>query len=71
MEGLKRLNHYFWDADKLRVYKQTRNGMLGPDYSSKFSPWLALGCLSPRRIYEEVGAYEAKRVRNEIGRAHV
>ena len=65
MEGLKRLNHYFWDADKLRVYKQTRNGMLGPDYSSKFSPWLALGCLSPRRIYEEVGAYEAKRVRND------
>ena len=64
-EGLKRLNHYFWEADKLRVYKQTRNGMLGPDYSSKFSPWLALGCLSPRRIYEEVGAYETKRVRND------
>ncbi|MGD1952613.1 MAG: DASH family cryptochrome [Leptolyngbyaceae cyanobacterium] len=64
-ESLKRLEHYVWDADKLRVYKQTRNGMLGADYSSKFSPWLALGCLSPRRIYEEVGAYEAKRVRND------
>ena len=63
-EALKRLDHYFWDADKLRVYKQTRNGMLGADYSSKFSPWLALGCLSPRRIYSEVGTYEAKRVRN-------
>lgn len=63
--ALKRLNHYFWQADKLRVYKQTRNGMLGADYSSKFSPWLALGCLSPRRIYEEVGAYEAQRVRND------
>ncbi|NEQ55585.1 MAG: DASH family cryptochrome, partial [Leptolyngbya sp. SIO3F4] len=64
-EALKRLKHYFWDADKLRVYKQTRNGMLGADYSSKFSPWLALGCLSPRRIYEEVGSYETDRVRNE------
>ncbi|MEM9485748.1 MAG: DASH family cryptochrome [Cyanobacteria bacterium P01_F01_bin.116] len=64
-EALKRLQHYFWDADKLRVYKQTRNGMLGADYSSKFSPWLALGCLSPRHIYEEVGTYEAKRVRND------
>lgn len=64
-ESLKRLQHYFWDVDKLRVYKQTRNAMLGADYSSKFSPWLALGCLSPRRIYEEVSTYEAKRVRND------
>lgn len=64
-EALKRLQHYFWEADKLRVYKQTRNDMLGADYSSKFSPWLALGCLSPRRVYEEVGAYEAERVRND------
>lgn len=40
--------------DMLRVYKETRNGMLGPDYSTKFSPWLASGSLSPRYIYEEV-----------------
>ena len=63
--ALQRLQHYFWDTDRLRVYKQTRNGMLGADYSSKFSPWLALGCLSPRRIYVEVGTYEAERVRND------
>jgi len=30
--------------------------MLGPDYSTKFSPWLASGSLSPRFIYEEVKA---------------
>lgn len=35
----------------------TRNGMLGPDYSTKFSPWLASGSLSPRFIYEEVYSY--------------
>ncbi|MGD1903886.1 MAG: DASH family cryptochrome [Geitlerinemataceae cyanobacterium] len=63
--GKARLQHYFWDADRLRSYKQTRNGMLGADYSSKFSPWLALGCLSPRYIYEKVGEYEADRVRND------
>ena len=40
--------------DRLRVYKETRNGMLGADYSSKFSPWLAAGFISPRLIYEEV-----------------
>lgn len=28
--------------------------MLGPDYSTKFSPWLASGSLSPRFIYQEV-----------------
>ncbi|NEP62541.1 MAG: DASH family cryptochrome [Symploca sp. SIO2G7] len=64
-QGLKRLKHYFWDTDRLRLYKQTRNGMLGADYSSKFSPWLALGCLSPRRIYEEIDTYEAQRIRND------
>ncbi len=52
--GQQRLGDYFWQQDALRRYKQTRNGMLGADYSSKFSPWLALGCLSPRYIYETV-----------------
>ena len=63
--GLGRLDHYVWSQDCLKDYKQTRNGMLGADYSSKFSPWLALGCLSPRLIYEQVKGYEAKRVKND------
>ncbi len=63
--GLSRLHEYFWERDRLRVYKETRNGMVGADYSSKFSPWLALGCLSPRYIYEQVQQYEAKRVKND------
>ncbi|MFN8346671.1 MAG: DASH family cryptochrome [Spirosomataceae bacterium] len=64
-EALHRLQAYFWDNDQLKSYKETRNGLLGADYSSKFSPWLALGCLSPRRIYEEVKRYEAERVAND------
>lgn len=40
--------------DLLKIYKVTRNGMLGSDYSTKFSPWLASGSLSPRFVYEEV-----------------
>jgi deoxyribodipyrimidine photo-lyase len=39
--------------------------MLGEDYSSKFSAWLALGCLSPRLIYWEVKRYEEERVKND------
>ncbi|NEQ47392.1 MAG: DASH family cryptochrome [Leptolyngbya sp. SIOISBB] len=63
--GLTRLQAYIWDADCLKLYKQTRNGMLGANYSSKFSAWLALGCLSPRRVYQAVQAYEHERVRND------
>jgi len=60
----KRLQSYFWQADCLREYKETRNGMLGANYSSKFSPWLALGCISPRYINDQVIKYEAERVKN-------
>lgn len=63
--GLERVKTYFWREDRLKVYKETRNGMLGADYSSKFSPWLACGCLSPRYIYQEIKAYETQRVKND------
>ncbi|PZD74529.1 Cryptochrome DASH [Acaryochloris thomasi RCC1774] len=63
--GRARLHDYIWGQDCLRRYKQTRNEMLGANYSSKFSPWLALGCLSPRLIYEHVQSYETERVRND------
>ncbi len=64
-QGHARLRHYVWDADRLRTYKETRNGMLGPDDSSRLSPWLALGCLSPREVFAEVQRYERERVRND------
>ncbi|MGB3514161.1 MAG: DASH family cryptochrome [Microcoleaceae cyanobacterium] len=63
--GKERVKNYIWQQDCLKVYKETRNGMLGPNYSSKFSPWLALGCLSPRYIYEQVQEYEYQRVKNQ------
>ncbi len=63
--GVDRVNQYFWQQDNLRIYKETRNGMLGADYSSKFSPWLALGCLSPRYIAHQVQQYEQERVAND------
>ncbi len=63
--GKRRVDAYIWEEDRLREYKQTRNGLLGAGYSSKFSPWLAAGCLSPRWLYREVKRYEAERVANE------
>jgi len=54
----KRMHHYFFESKKLSFYKKTRNGLIGVDYSSKFSPWLANGAISARTIYWEVKAYE-------------
>ena len=63
--ALERLEEYIWERDCLREYKETRNGLVGADYSSKLSAWLARGCLSPRRVYEEVKRYESERVSND------
>jgi deoxyribodipyrimidine photo-lyase len=63
--GMARLQQYFWQQDLLKTYKETRNGMVGADYSSKFSAWLALGCISARSIYAEVQKYEQERVQND------
>lgn len=56
--GMDRLNYYLWEKELLANYKQTRNGLIGGDYSSKFSPWLALGCFSPRQVYWEIKKFE-------------
>jgi len=64
-EGYKRLRHYFFETQQVSSYKNTRNGMVGDDYSTKFSPWLALGCLSPREIFYELKKYEAEFSANE------
>ncbi|GAB6861869.1 DASH family cryptochrome [Haloplanus litoreus] len=63
--GLERVEEYVWETDSLRTYKGTRNGLLGPNFSSKLSPWLNEGCLSPRRVNEAVDRYEDRRVAND------
>lgn len=62
--GKKRVQQYFFEQDLLKDYKKTRNGFIGADYSSKLSPWLALGCLSPRWVAAEVARYEKERIKN-------
>jgi deoxyribodipyrimidine photo-lyase len=49
----------------LKNYKETRNGLIGTEFSSRFSAWLALGCISPRTIYYEVKRYEKERKKND------
>jgi len=64
-EGLKRVHHYIWNLKSLNSYKQTRNEIMGADYSSKLSPWLACGALSPRFVYHETKRFENKHLENE------
>lgn len=64
-EAYKRLNYYFNETKLISTYKETRNELIGTDYSSKFSPWLANGCLSPREIYYELKKYEEQFGANE------
>jgi deoxyribodipyrimidine photo-lyase len=46
-------------------YKATRNGLIGTDFSSKFSPWLAIGNISARTIAESVRQYEHEHGAND------
>jgi len=65
IEALKRLNAYLSETKNLSTYKETRNGMTGLDYSSKFSAWLANGSLSPVSVYHEIKKYETEFGSNE------
>ena len=62
--ALAHLERYFAGTLPQR-YKQTRNGLEGVDYSTKFSPWLATGALSPRTLYAALKSHEASQGANE------
>jgi len=64
-EALSRLEHYCAGTQALASYKQTRNGLLGEDYSSKLSLWLWNGCISPRMIYWKVKEFEKEIKKNQ------
>ncbi|PSB36994.1 FAD-binding domain-containing protein [Aphanothece minutissima] len=56
--ALARLGHYLFGSSGLRDYKLTRNGLVGTEFSAKFSPFLGVGSLSVRRIWREVLRYQ-------------
>jgi deoxyribodipyrimidine photo-lyase len=56
------LQQYFFEKKHILTYKQTRNNMLAFEDSSKLSPALALGLLSPREIY-----WQLKKVEQQFG----
>jgi len=56
-EALEHLQNYLPNIHK---YKSIRNEMSGFENSTKFSPYLAIGCISPRRIYEKIKQEESR-----------
>ena len=64
-EALKRLDYYLFESKKVSFYKKTRNGLIGLDYSTKFSPWLANGSISAKTIYHKIKKYESEFGKNQ------
>lgn len=52
--ALERVEDYFHRRALVHRYDRSRNGLIGEHYSTKFSPWLALGALSPRLVWREI-----------------
>jgi deoxyribodipyrimidine photo-lyase len=42
----------------MTTYQETRNGLIGTDYSTKLSAFLAMGCISARSIHDELVKFE-------------
>jgi len=63
-----RLRDYLWLSQGVRQYQETRNGLAGSESSSKLSPWLANGSLSPRRLAAELRRHEAQYGSNDSTR---
>lgn len=55
--ALRHLENYFSSRAASR-YKLTRNELDGWENSTKFSPWLALGCLSANKLIQRLQNYE-------------
>ncbi|MDN3381537.1 DASH family cryptochrome [Pseudoalteromonas sp. APC 3358] len=58
------LKQYFSDLLP-STYKITRNELDGFNNTTKFSTWLAFGCVSARQVYKAVEAYEHNQITNE------
>lgn len=59
----KHLKQYF-SSDLPLSYKTVRNNLEGWKSSSKLSPWLGYGCISPRQVMASITQFEVQRGKN-------
>ena len=55
--GQSRIAH-LCSSGAMSRYKDTRNGLLGLDFSTKLAAWLALGCITARQVHAELLRFE-------------
>eukprot|EP00927_Polykrikos_kofoidii_P025259 TRINITY_DN22729_c0_g2_i1.p1 TRINITY_DN22729_c0_g2~~TRINITY_DN22729_c0_g2_i1.p1 ORF type:complete len:728 (+),score=104.12 TRINITY_DN22729_c0_g2_i1:124-2307(+) len=60
---------YAWTENKLRRYVGASDSMHPGEHNAinsttRLAPWLAFGCISPRRVVAEVQRYERERTKN-------
>jgi len=60
-QGLKRLKAIIWERELLDHCHSNRRSLSGEGTRPHLAPWVSFGCLSPRRIWYEALAFEAKR----------
>lgn len=55
--ALERLEHLI-NTGAINSYKETRNGLMGTEFSTKLSAYLVLGCITSRQIHTSLMAFE-------------
>jgi deoxyribodipyrimidine photo-lyase len=64
-EGLRHFDNYLWQNKLALTYKDDRDGLLGWDFSTKLSAWLAHGCISPKYVIEQIQKFETEVTKNK------
>lgn len=63
--GLDRIKNFIWEQKSIKRYKRTRNGLMGRNFSSRFSAWLANGSISVNFVMHEIEKFENDVLKNE------
>ncbi|CAM6087791.1 unnamed protein product [Calypogeia fissa] len=75
-EALQRLKSFSIETSSLSTSKnsdgkKTGDSIYGANFSCKISPWLAMGCLSPRRMFEDLKTSTSRSVSASAGKSAV
>ena len=58
IKALDRLKTYFGKSRYPDNFDDDKNKLRGKNISSRLSPWLAIGCVSPKQVYKALKEYE-------------
>lgn len=57
---MKRIEEFIWKIKSIGTYHNTRNQLMGYEYSSKLSAWLSNGSISIRDVYDQALQFDEK-----------